>query len=212
MTTQFNTVKLESMRRKKKLGVGQHHGDLRRALLKATVEILEAGTERPSLREVARAAGVSQAAPYHHFGSRSGLMAAVATEGFVSLEEDLLEVIRRTNNAVRRVGKLTATYVEFALTHPQHYRLMFDPELEPDDEELELIARRVFGHLVGALADALPDAETKTVQARARQIFALAHGSIALAGSEALAKLGGPDTPEGIAREVASAATALLAV
>lgn len=210
MTAKFNIVNLESVAKKKKLSVGQHHGDLRRELLDATVQILAGGKDRPSLREVARAAGVSQAAPYHHFGSRNGLMAAVAGEGFASLEEVLLPVIERSKDPLQRVARMAAAYVEFALAHPQHYRIMFDSEIEPDDDGLETLARRVFGHLVAAVAAALPDADSKSVLARARQIFALAHGSVALAGSDTLSQLGGPTSPQAVAREVSSAAIALL--
>ncbi|MEO1267762.1 MAG: helix-turn-helix domain-containing protein [Myxococcota bacterium] len=67
---------------------GQHHGDLRRALLKAAMEEIEASDgAAPSLRAVARRAGVSPGAPYHHFKGKAGLMAAVAMDGFVKLGE-----------------------------------------------------------------------------------------------------------------------------
>ncbi|MEM6532752.1 MAG: TetR/AcrR family transcriptional regulator [Myxococcota bacterium] len=205
---EFNIVKLKRVAKKKKLRVGQHHGDLRRVLLAAAIRILSRGKERPSLREVARAAGVSQAAPYHHFGSRNGLMAAVACAGFGELEDVLLAAASRTRDPVQRVARMSEAYVEFALEHPQHYRVMFDPELVPDDDELERVARRVFGHLVEAVSAAVPDERLSV--ARARQVFALAHGTVDLAGSDALAKLGGPSSPRDVAREVASATAALL--
>lgn len=67
-----------------KRGVGVHFdGDLRRALIHEAVAVIaEVGPDALSLREVARRLGVSHAAPAHHFGDRSGLLTAVAAEGF----------------------------------------------------------------------------------------------------------------------------------
>ena len=69
--------------------VRYHHGDLRRALVAAALELLERGEEL-SLRAVARRAGVSHTAPYHHFRDRRGLVAAVALEGQVALRDGLV--------------------------------------------------------------------------------------------------------------------------
>ena len=56
--------------------------DLRRKVLKASLALIEAGgLDRLSMREVARQAGVSHQAPYHHFGDREAILAAIATEG-----------------------------------------------------------------------------------------------------------------------------------
>ena len=63
--------------------VGQHHGDLRAGLLRAALELLhEGGVEALTLRAVARRAGVSPGAPYHHFADKDALLAAVAEDGF----------------------------------------------------------------------------------------------------------------------------------
>jgi AcrR family transcriptional regulator len=65
---------------------GYHHGDLRRALLDASLALVaEGGIGALSLREVARKAGVSHNAPYHHFKDRGSLLAALAEEGFAEL-------------------------------------------------------------------------------------------------------------------------------
>ena len=69
-----------------------HHGDLRRSLIDATEALLdERGAEGFSLREVARRAGVSAAAPAHHFGDSAGLLTAVVTEAFDELCRSLRE-------------------------------------------------------------------------------------------------------------------------
>ena len=65
-----------------------HHGDLRRTMLAAAVSaITESGSAAVSLRELARRAGVSNAAPTHHFGDKAGLLTAVAAEGYDLLAE-----------------------------------------------------------------------------------------------------------------------------
>ena len=80
-----------------------HHGDLRHALIEATESLLaEKGPEGFSLREVARRAGVSAAAPAHHFGDASGLLTAVATVGFDGLAAALREGEARGGRDPRR--------------------------------------------------------------------------------------------------------------
>jgi AcrR family transcriptional regulator len=102
-----------------------HHGDLRAALLQAAGEILEReGLASLSLREAARRAGVSHNAPYRHFPDRERLLAALAAEGFASLNEDL---------AKRPEGSVGLGYVEFALAQPQRFRLMFGGQLRLED-------------------------------------------------------------------------------
>jgi AcrR family transcriptional regulator len=106
-----------------------HHGDLRRALLTAAMDMLEAdGSEALSLREVARRAGVSHNAPYRHFADREALLAAMAAEGF----DVLAEVMSRaaTGGAPPEVG---VAYVRFATDHPQLFNLMFGPSLSRRD-------------------------------------------------------------------------------
>lgn len=110
-----------------------HHGDLRRALLDAATRILERdGQGGLSLRAVAREAGVSSAAPYHHFKDKSELMLAIAEEGF-----DLMsDFIRRTTDAdiapLERVSAIGLAYVEFAKSHPAVYRVMYDCSRDSD--------------------------------------------------------------------------------
>src|SRR6266702_4843210 len=73
-----------------------HHGDLRRVLLQAAVEaILESGPATVSLRDLARRAGVSHAAPAYHFGDKAGLLTAVAADGFWRLADALREAYGR---------------------------------------------------------------------------------------------------------------------
>jgi len=102
-----------------------HHGDLRAALLQAAGEILEKeGVAALSLREAARRAGVSHSAPYRHFPDRDSLLAALAVEGFSLLQDAITK---------RPEGDRGVAYVEFALIHPQRFRLMFGGQLRLGD-------------------------------------------------------------------------------
>lgn len=111
-----------------------HHGNLRRELLDAAIEVIsEVGAAGMSMREVARRAGVSSAAPAHHFGDRTGLLTALAAEGHQLLAAAMTTEYERSGNFLE-VG---VAYVRFAIDHRSHFDVMFRPELhDPDDPEL----------------------------------------------------------------------------
>jgi len=122
-----------------------HHGDLRTALVRSALEILRAeGPEGLTLRAVARAAGVSQAAPYRHFADRRALVAAVAEEGFRRLHADMLEAFR-ANPGPQGFRQIAYAYVRFAERNPAEYRIMFGPEVARQDD---LPALRETSHAV----------------------------------------------------------------
>jgi AcrR family transcriptional regulator len=106
-----------------------HHGDLRRALVSEAADLMAAsGPHGVTLREVARRAGVSQAAPYRHFASKEALLAAVAEESFAGLARALAGVRRAGGReAADRLRGLAKAYVRFAAEHPSDYRLMWSP-------------------------------------------------------------------------------------
>ncbi len=116
---------------------GYHHGDLRRALLSAAVQAIEeSGPAALSLRDLARRAGVSHAAPAHHFGDRAGLFTAIAVQGFDALADALTE-------AGDELLDLGVAYVEFAVRHRAHFEVMFHPDLyRADDSELRAARER----------------------------------------------------------------------
>jgi AcrR family transcriptional regulator len=118
-----------------------HHGNLRAALLEAAEAELEvAGIEGFSLRGVAKRAGVSHAAPAHHFGDANGLLTRLAAEGyrrFVAAQE-----ARQKHAPSDGMSQLVAAglgYIDFALAHPAMFRLMFASG-RPDHEAPELSA------------------------------------------------------------------------
>lgn len=115
-----------------------HHGALRDELIKACVALIEAeGIGAVSLRRVARAAGVSPGAPYHHFPDRSSLLAAIAAQGYELLGPRLREARKHAPTAARALGALIEAYVSFARDHPAHVRLMLRGELGELDKHPE---------------------------------------------------------------------------
>lgn len=100
-----------------------HHGDLRAVILAEAARLVaERGAERISLRELARGAGVSHAAPSHHFTDRRGLFTALATQGFQLLAGALI-------GARGQFADAALAYVRFAIGHPGHYPVMFNKSL-----------------------------------------------------------------------------------
>ncbi|MEZ0470836.1 TetR/AcrR family transcriptional regulator [Luteimonas salinilitoris] len=129
----LNAVKMPRAKVQPTRADSYHHGDLRTALIQATDEILaERGVEGFSLREAARRAGVSPAAPAHHFGSATGLLSEVALLGFDDLAKHL-RVDASEGTPVQRLRKQGIGYVTFALKHPGRFHLMFRRDLLSTD-------------------------------------------------------------------------------
>ena len=104
-----------------------HHGDLSRALVDAARRILEAeGAAALSLRAVAREAGVSPAAPYHHFKDKTELLEAVAHGGWEEVSEIIAEARRSVSDPREAMTEIGVAYVKFARENPALYRLMYD--------------------------------------------------------------------------------------
>src|ERR671920_1863885 len=102
-----------------------HHGDLRRALVDAARRLLESeGPSALSLRAVAREAGVSPAAPYHHFKDKGELLDAVAQEGWQMLDQALAKAKAEAPTIREAMNGLGVAYVCFASDNPALYRVM----------------------------------------------------------------------------------------
>jgi AcrR family transcriptional regulator len=114
-----------------------HHGDLRRALVKAAISLLTK-TQRWdfSLREVARCAGVSHNAPYSHFASKRDLLAAVAAKGHEILRARALTALRGKTKPADALKAISIAYLRFGTGNPAQYRLMFGPTLQGEDAGL----------------------------------------------------------------------------
>jgi AcrR family transcriptional regulator len=107
-----------------------HHGDLRAALLAAAEEILEnEGLQALTLRAAARAAGVSHAAPAHHFDDLTGLLSELAANGYIRFAADLSAAMGRVGEDPHvRMAAMGRAYVHFARAHPGMFMLMFRSE------------------------------------------------------------------------------------
>jgi len=112
-----------------------HHGDLRNALLEAALALIsKQGVEAFSLREAARAVGVSPAAAYRHFEDKAALLAALAAEGMgrlaLAMEGAMARAAGARGSAARATAEFVqmgAAYVEFAVANPARFRVMFGP-------------------------------------------------------------------------------------
>jgi len=162
-----------------------HHGNLRRNLLdSAAKHAATSGPESLSLRSLAAEEGVSHAAPRHHFGSREGLITALATEGYALLADSLNRArARESENAKDAHLEVGIAYVQFATDHPGHFAVMFNPDLVlADDVELIAAQQRAFGLLTASAGDLQqPDQAAATLAG-----WALMHGLVHLTRSGAL--------------------------
>lgn len=191
-------------------GVGQHHGDLRRALLDAALALVAEGElEALTLRAVARRAGVSPGAPYHHFADKTALLAEVAREGFEALGEE--QAAARGPDPGARLAAMAAAYVRFARAHATHYAVMFavppDRVEGPGADALQAAARGTFATLAGAIRSANPALSPPEAQRRALHAWAHAHGAVSVAGLAA--GLDPAFDPDAFAAEVGEAVRAL---
>jgi AcrR family transcriptional regulator len=167
-----------------------HHGDLRRALVDASLTILRTqGPEALTLRAAARAAGVSQTAPYRHFADRAALVAGVAEDGFRRLHARLVAVATAppAPGSTERAGlqRLAVEYLRFALEHPAEYRIMFGGELA---------AWRGAGAASGGAPEASPNASADSFAEARGRVFALLRGGIARLQAVGLVRGGDPAT------------------
>jgi AcrR family transcriptional regulator len=188
-----------------------HHGDLRRALVSAAVELVqESGPEGITLREAARRAGVTHAAPYRHFADKEALLAAVAEQGFAQLGSALRSALAGAEAPSGGAGSpralpgkieaLGVAYVRFARENPSQFRVMFGSLIADKARFRSLLDayQSVFELLRGAIADAqeqgsLPQADTVRMGMVA---WSMLHGVAALAVDGQLARAAVRDIDE----------------
>lgn len=163
-----------------------HHGNLRQALVEATLSLIEEkGPLGFTLAEAARLAGVSAAAPYRHFRNREDLIAEVARQGFVIFGEQLERAFNEGRpsplSAFTAAGR---AYLNFARSNPGHYIAMFESGVTiTADPDLSLAADRAMSVLVRAaerLAAQLPPDRRPPATMVANHIWALSHGVVEL--------------------------------
>ncbi|MFF6880132.1 MULTISPECIES: WHG domain-containing protein [unclassified Streptomyces] len=175
-----------------------HHGDLRRAILSAALDVIAAdGPAALSLRDLARRAGVSHAAPAHHFKDRAGLLTAIAAEGFGLLATTLRRAAELKEAGVR--------YVRFAREHPAHFQVMFAPELLREGDLELATARTLAGDaLRDAVAAVPPQGRGTDARLAGVAAWSLAHGFATLLLSHNLDGPVGDQDPEEVFRGLAA--------
>jgi len=160
-----------------------HHGSLRADVMAAAVAEVEAvGAAGVSLREIARRAGVSHAAPTHHFGDKTGLFTAIAAEGF-----------RMSAEAIRPVAFGTygfldggAAYVGWAVQHPGYFEVMYRPGLHrTEDPDLVAAKDAAFAVLEGSAAELAEHWDIDDVAGLVLAGWSMCHGlaTLLLAGN-----------------------------
>jgi AcrR family transcriptional regulator len=130
-----------------------HHGALHDALLAAAERVLEReGVAGMTLRAVAREAGVSHAAPTHHFGDLTGLVSELAAIGFRQFNAAMVAAGAGGNSLAERAMARAKAYVAYAQAHPGMYGLMFRTErLDMSRPSLHEAAKASFAGLAGAI-------------------------------------------------------------
>ncbi len=173
-----------------KAGRSYHHGDLRNALIEAGIAILaESGAEALTLRAAAARAGVSHAAPAHHFGSLQGLVTASAAVGFerfhAAIDSAMANAPPKPVERLRAAGR---AYVGFAMAHPAIIQLMFSgPRLDWSSAELRAaadLAYRQLEEIVTPAAEHLGATDEAARRELALMVWSSAHGyaHLAIAG------------------------------
>lgn len=183
-----------------------HHGELRSALIEAALHILATeGMDGLSLRILARATGVTQAAPYSHFRNKDDLLAAVAETGFQRLALRMAEEATGQLSVQARIEKLMGAYIRFAVMNKPLFQLMFSRELSTmkDYPTLAMTAGKSYSLISATLAQrsGVPAEETRFLTVA---VWSLCHGLTTLIIDEKikLEQFGGADIDAFVQRTV----------
>ena len=165
---------------------GYHHGNLRQALVDATLKLIEEkGPQGFTIAEAAKLAGVSAAAPYRHFKGREELIAEAARQGF-EIFTDLMDYAYKDGkpSALAAFEATGRAYLAFARKHPGHYIAMFESGISVNaTPDLALAANRATGVLSRAaekLSEHLPADRRPPASMFSAHIWALSHGVVEL--------------------------------
>ncbi len=157
-----------------------HHGNLAEALETAARELLETHSAAElSLREVARQAGVSHNAPYHHYGDRASLLKSLAARSMAELVEAQQLAADSGGDARDRLLAVGLAYVGYAVEHAHAFALIYDPEVcVPGDPSSAMSALIDANHalLAGLVAELWPHADEQARAARAAALWSTVHG------------------------------------
>jgi AcrR family transcriptional regulator len=162
-----------------------HHGDLRRALLDEALRTIQMhGVEHLTLRTVGERLGVSRSALYRHFADKQSLLATVGKEGFRKLRQTITDAWEQNGRGRPGFHAMGKAYVQFAVAHPSHYRVMFGGFIESaaKDDHFVAEARAAFQVLVDALVEQqnAGDIRKDDPVLMAHFVWAIVHGSAML--------------------------------
>lgn len=132
---------------------GDRHGDLPDTLRAAAAAVIvDNGLGGFSLREVARRAGVSHAAPGYHFGDSRGLLTSLAAEGFRTLSDEMAAALEGLDDPVARLTAIGRAYVRVGREYPAHCQVIFRNDvIDPADPELEAAGVAAYATLEDAV-------------------------------------------------------------
>jgi AcrR family transcriptional regulator len=156
-----------------------HHGDLRSTLMRAALVLIEEnGVKGLALSDAARQAGVSVAAPYRHFNGKEALLAEIAAEGFGLFRDALARAMQSyPKDKVKRLVEMGVAYVDFALEHRSHFKVMWEGGISKEKyPEVGKAAYEAYLLLEGAARDLLPSAPAARQQALVASAWSLVHG------------------------------------
>ncbi len=163
-----------------------HHGDLRQTLMNNCLKLIEdKGVSGFTLREVARISGVSPAAPYHHFRSKTELLAAVAVMGFRMLEKSQRKASMQFDNPGHKLKALGKSYVMFAVKHKVYFHVMFKADNEPlwENPQVTNAAKKALSHLENTIRELHPETDednNSQIQAAVLTCWSMVHGLASL--------------------------------
>ncbi len=183
-----------------------HHGDLRSALIAAAQDILVSdGIEGLSLRNLAKATGVTQAAPYSHFKDKDDLLAIIAESGFQRLALQMADDAVGAASTRERVERLIESYIRFAIENKNMFQLMFGRELQDLKQypTLGMTAGKSYALISAALAKLSERGED--VRFLTVAIWSLCHGLTSLLVNDrvSVASLGSKTLKEFVQKNVA---------
>jgi AcrR family transcriptional regulator len=182
---------------------GYHHEDLRRALLDAAIAFLAGGDVTGlTMQVLARAAGVSPGAPYHHFEDKVALLAALATEGFELWQARAEAAVASASTPPQRLAALGRAWLQFTREHPSHHRVMFLRDIEDRIRfaALHETSGRSLQLLTQAIAALDPSAPPERLAARAVVAWSSLHGFASLRASGVLTNIPGLPSLEALER------------